>query len=80
MVNDDLPNRVLSGTLTVKGNIQKFTDSGVYFEDGEFQEIDCVVFATGYNFSYPFLDKSIINVGILKKIKYLKIREDFACR
>lgn len=55
-VNDDLPNRILSGTLTVKPNVASFTESGVVFEDGTREDIDSVIFATGYTFRYPFLD------------------------
>jgi len=44
MVNDDLPNRILSdGTV----------------ED----DIDLVVFATGYTFSFPFLSSHVIPVS-----------------
>nr|CAB3246574.1 dimethylaniline monooxygenase [N-oxide-forming] 5-like [Phallusia mammillata] len=62
MINDDLPNRVLSGTLTVKGNVSSFAKNGVYFEDNTFEQIDYVIFATGYNFAYPFLDNQILKV------------------
>jgi dimethylaniline monooxygenase (N-oxide forming) len=32
MVNDALPNRILSGTVIVKANIDRFTEDGVIFE------------------------------------------------
>lgn len=32
MVNDDLPNRILSGSVIIKGNIERFTENGVIFE------------------------------------------------
>ena len=32
MVNDALPNRILSGTVVVKGDIERFTENGVIFE------------------------------------------------
>ncbi len=32
MVNDELPNRIMSGTVIVKGNIERFTENGVIFE------------------------------------------------
>jgi dimethylaniline monooxygenase (N-oxide forming) len=37
MVNDALPNRILSGTVIVKGNIDRFTENGVIFE-GEYKQ------------------------------------------
>lgn len=62
-VNDDLPNRIISGSVKVKPNVKKFTKTGVEFEDGTFEDdIDVVFLATGYKFGFPFLDKSVIEV------------------
>ncbi|XP_040594617.1 putative dimethylaniline monooxygenase [N-oxide-forming] 6 isoform X3 [Mesocricetus auratus] len=59
--NDELPARILCGTVTVKPSITKFTETSAVFEDGTvFDAIDCVIFATGYGYAYPFLDDSII--------------------
>ncbi|NWT73298.1 FMO5 monooxygenase, partial [Prunella himalayana] len=55
-VNDDLPNRIISGRVRVKPNIQQFTETSAIFEDGTREDIDAVVFATGYSFSFPFLE------------------------
>ncbi|XP_048064528.1 flavin-containing monooxygenase 5-like isoform X4 [Megalobrama amblycephala] len=64
MVNDDLPNRILSGTISVKPNVQEFRGSSVVFEDGTVEDdIDLVVFATGYTFSFPFLSSHVIPVS-----------------
>ncbi|XP_044156764.1 flavin-containing monooxygenase 5-like [Bufo gargarizans] len=62
-VNDDLPNRIISGFVQIRPNIKAFTDTGVIFEDGTKEEnIDAVIFATGYSFSFPFCEESVINV------------------
>ncbi|XP_048064532.1 flavin-containing monooxygenase 5-like isoform X7 [Megalobrama amblycephala] len=64
MDNDDLPNRILSGTISVKPNVQEFHGSSVVFEDGTVEDdIDLVVFATGYTFSFPFLSSHVIPVS-----------------
>ncbi|NXU38964.1 FMO5 monooxygenase, partial [Drymodes brunneopygia] len=55
-VNDDLPNRIISGRVRMKPNIQEFTKTSAIFEDGTREDIDAVVFATGYSFSFPFLE------------------------
>ncbi|XP_063200138.1 flavin-containing monooxygenase 5-like isoform X1 [Chroicocephalus ridibundus] len=55
-INDDLPNRIISGTVLVKPNIQEFTETSAVFVDGTKEDIDAVVFATGYSFSFPFLE------------------------
>ncbi|KAK3602203.1 hypothetical protein CHS0354_004721 [Potamilus streckersoni] len=63
MVNDDLPNRIICGSVQVRPNVKKFTETGVYFDDGTFEDnIDVVFLATGYIFGFPFLDKSVIDV------------------
>ncbi|ERE72488.1 putative dimethylaniline monooxygenase [N-oxide-forming] 6-like protein [Cricetulus griseus] len=59
--NDELPARILCGTVTIKPSVTKFTESSAVFEDGTvFEAVDCVIFATGYGYAYPFLDDSII--------------------
>ncbi|NXK36867.1 FMO5 monooxygenase, partial [Piprites chloris] len=55
-INDDLPNRIISGRVQVKPNIQEFTETSAIFEDGTREDIDVIVFATGYSFSFPFLE------------------------
>ncbi|XP_005998575.1 flavin-containing monooxygenase 5-like isoform X1 [Latimeria chalumnae] len=63
MINDDLPNRIISGTILVKTNVKEFTETGAIFEDGTVEDnIDTVIFATGYSFCFPFLDESVIKV------------------
>ncbi|XP_076195911.1 flavin-containing monooxygenase 5-like isoform X3 [Aptenodytes patagonicus] len=55
-INDDLPNRIISGRVLVKPNVQQFTEASAIFSDGTREDIDAVVFATGYSFSFPFLE------------------------
>lgn len=62
-VNDELPNRLISGTIKVKPNVREFRGSSVVFEDGTVEDdIELVVFATGYTFSFPFLPSDVISV------------------
>ncbi|XP_041791033.1 flavin-containing monooxygenase 5-like [Chelmon rostratus] len=62
-VNDELPNRILSGTVQVKPNICRFHGSSVEFDDGSIvEDVDLVVFATGYRFSFPFLASHVVSV------------------
>ncbi|XP_038038882.2 flavin-containing monooxygenase 5-like [Anas platyrhynchos] len=58
-VNDDLPNRIISGRVRVKPNVREFTETSAIFEDGTREDIDAVVFATGYSFSFPFLEECV---------------------
>ena len=62
-VNDDLPNKIIAGSVKVKANIAEFTETAVKFEDGTVEkDIDAVILATGYIFGFPFLDKSVVDV------------------
>ncbi|NWX99144.1 FMO5 monooxygenase, partial [Nothoprocta ornata] len=59
-INDDLPNRIISGRVRVKPNIREFTATAAVFEDGTKEDdIDAVVFATGYSFAFPFLEDCV---------------------
>ncbi|XP_069378426.1 flavin-containing monooxygenase 5-like isoform X1 [Paralichthys olivaceus] len=74
VINDDLPMKILSGAVTVKPNVKEIRGSTVVFEDGTFVEkVDTIVFATGYNYDFPFLPSSAIyksghRVGLYKHI------------
>ncbi|XP_015278055.1 PREDICTED: dimethylaniline monooxygenase [N-oxide-forming] 5-like [Gekko japonicus] len=59
-INDELPNRIISGKVQVKPNIKELTERAAIFEDGSKEEdIDFIVFATGYSFSFPFLGNAL---------------------
>lgn len=63
MVNDALPNRILSGTIELKNNIDRFTETGVVFQgDSEETPCDVVIMATGYKVDFPFIDQSLVPV------------------
>jgi len=48
VVNDDLPSRILSGSVQVRPGIARLTSSGVFFTDGTYvDDIDAVICATG---------------------------------
>ncbi|CAF1031624.1 unnamed protein product [Adineta ricciae] len=64
-MNDDLPNRILCGSVIVKPDIKEFTPDGhgVVFTDGsKLDYVDCVLMATGFNIAFPYLDEKIISV------------------
>ncbi|KHN82777.1 Dimethylaniline monooxygenase [N-oxide-forming] 5 [Toxocara canis] len=56
-INDELPNRIASGTVVIKPNIGRFHEYSVVFEDGtKVDDVDVVIFATGYSFGFPMLE------------------------
>ncbi|XP_019601297.2 flavin-containing monooxygenase 2 [Rhinolophus sinicus] len=63
VVNDDLPSRILCGAIKVKSRVTELTETAAIFEDGTVEEdIDAIVFATGYTCSFPFLEDSLVKV------------------
>lgn len=61
-INDELPFRIMMGAVQVRPDIHEFTDSSVSFVDGTTEQIDAVVFATGYEYKIHFLDDSITKI------------------
>lgn len=60
VINDDLPARIISGRVQMKPNIKEFSGSSVIFTDGSIiDKVDVVVFATGYNYGFPFLPAAL---------------------
>ncbi|XP_078578363.1 flavin-containing monooxygenase 5-like [Branchiostoma floridae x Branchiostoma japonicum] len=59
MVNDEIAFRLASGKVLAKSDIAEFTRTGVKFVDGSNVDADEVIFATGYDVSFPFLDSDI---------------------
>ena len=63
MVNDDLPHRIITGAIVIKPNVSHFTETGVFFEDNSsVQDLDAVIFCTGYKFGFSFVNQSLIPV------------------
>ncbi|NXT25876.1 FMO3 monooxygenase, partial [Syrrhaptes paradoxus] len=60
--NDELPSRIACGVVVMKPNVKEFRETSVLFQDGTVQDdVDVVIFATGYTHAYPFMeDESII--------------------
>uniref|UniRef100_UPI001A9D0DEE dimethylaniline monooxygenase [N-oxide-forming] 2-like n=1 Tax=Ictidomys tridecemlineatus TaxID=43179 RepID=UPI001A9D0DEE len=63
ILNDDLPSRILYGAVKVKPRVTGLTETAAIFEDETVEEdIDVIVFATGYTFAFPFLEESLVKV------------------
>ena len=50
---------VVHPQVLAKSDIAEFTRTGVKFVDGSNVDADEVIFATGYDVSFPFLDSDI---------------------
>jgi dimethylaniline monooxygenase (N-oxide forming) len=61
-VSAELLSRLGHGDIEVKPNIDRFTGGRtVRFVDGSEEEIDLVVYCTGYKISFPFFDEDLIS-------------------
>ena len=59
-VSSELLPRVGHGDISIKPNIDRFTGGKtVRFTDGSEEEIDLVVYCTGYKIDFPFLDPAV---------------------
>jgi len=53
--------RLGAGDATAKPNIERFDGRAVHFVDGSVVEADVVIYATGYNITFPFFDEDFIS-------------------
>jgi dimethylaniline monooxygenase (N-oxide forming) len=61
-VSSELLPRLGHGDITVKPNIERFAGGrAVRFVDGSEEEIDLVVYCTGYKITFPFFDPKIVS-------------------
>jgi thioredoxin reductase len=61
-VSAELLSRLGHGDIEVKPNIDRFTGGRtVRFADGSEEEIDLVVYCTGYKITFPFFDPSLVS-------------------
>jgi dimethylaniline monooxygenase (N-oxide forming) len=59
-ISDSLLSRLGHGDITVKPNIERFEGARVRFADGTVEEVDAVIYCSGYKLSFPFLDEILI--------------------
>jgi len=57
----ELPLRLGSGDVVAKGNVARLDGETVHFEDGTSQDFDVIVYATGYNITFPFFDPEFLS-------------------
>lgn len=57
----ELPLRLGSGDVTPKPNVARLSGDTVLFEDGTSDVFDVIIYATGYNITFPFFDRDFIS-------------------
>lgn len=71
IVNSQLLYELGHGRLRVKPNISELCGQKVKFTDGTLEEIDLIIYATGYKISFPFLDPNLVLDGHGRPSLYL---------
>jgi cation diffusion facilitator CzcD-associated flavoprotein CzcO len=59
-ISADFLNRIAHGEMTWKPNVAALEADSVRFEDGTTEQIDVIVWCTGYKVSFPFFDEQFI--------------------
>lgn len=62
LVNSQIYYYIGHGDITPKPNVQSLQGQKVAFVDGSSEDIDVIVYATGYKISFPFLDAKHLNM------------------
>jgi hypothetical protein len=57
----ELPLRLGSGDVLPKPDIERLDGSTVHFVDGTSDDFDIIIYATGYNITFPFFDPDFIS-------------------
>jgi hypothetical protein len=60
-VSSELLLRLGSGDAVAKPNVAELNGDRVRFEDGSIEQVDVIVYATGYRISFPFFDPGFIS-------------------
>jgi dimethylaniline monooxygenase (N-oxide forming) len=60
-ISDTILTRLTHGDITPKPNIARLTERTVVFADGSEEEVDVVVYGTGYRVSFPFFDPALVS-------------------
>ncbi len=61
-VNTETLMHVKHGRTIIKGAVKRFLGSKVEFEDGSIEDVDTIVYATGFKTDFPFLPKELCRV------------------
>jgi len=59
IVNDQIIHHLNHGNITAKGDVKEFRGDTVLFADGSSEKIDLVLFATGYEYSIPYVREDL---------------------
>ncbi|KAM9324781.1 dimethylaniline monooxygenase [N-oxide-forming] 2-like [Gastrophryne carolinensis] len=74
LANEELPSRILCGSIIIKPGVTRFTETAAHFSDGSVVDnLDVVIFSTGHTFKLPFLEESDLKKDARKGYLYKKM-------
>lgn len=59
-VSQEIHNRLVHGDIVPKGNIKELMGNKVKFEDDSIEDVDAIIYATGYDIKFPFFEGGFI--------------------
>jgi cation diffusion facilitator CzcD-associated flavoprotein CzcO len=72
-ITDTVLSRISHGRIHPKPGIESFSPGGVTFVDGSSEELDAVVWCTGYRVTIPFLDESYVGPDPKELRLYMRV-------
>jgi cation diffusion facilitator CzcD-associated flavoprotein CzcO len=60
-VSSELLGRLGTGDAVAKGDVEELLGDRVRFADGSVEPLDAIIYATGYNIDFPFLDPGLVS-------------------
>ncbi len=81
-VSSDILTRITHGRVRVKPNIRELDGDGVIFTDGSREQIDCIIYCTGYKISFPFFRPEVVearqnDLPLFRRVFHPKYRDLF---
>ncbi|XP_069497368.1 dimethylaniline monooxygenase [N-oxide-forming] 2-like isoform X3 [Ambystoma mexicanum] len=73
LLNDELPACIIRGSVVVKPAAVEFSETDVTFGDETREDIDAIIFATGFAIDLPFPDESVIKTSDSKVFLYKNV-------
>ena len=58
-VSSDILTRIVHGRIKVKPNLRQLDGDGVIFVDGSREQIDSIIYCTGYKITFPFFQPEV---------------------
>jgi hypothetical protein len=60
-ISDEILSRLTHGAVVPKANVAELAGGRVRFDDGSIEEVDVIVYCTGYKVTFPFFDPSFLS-------------------